>query len=108
LLTQKAEELSLELKNCSDLEREIYQPNVVTPGTKVRFAELKTGNERTVQILGPWDISTQGVISYRAPLALGLLKRRIGDEFEIELPGGRQNVRVLDVQNICLHDPNAE
>lgn len=107
LLTQKAEELAAELKNCADLSLQTYDPGVVTPGTRVRFLELSSGNERTVSILGPWDIGTEGVISYRAPLALGLLKRKAGEEFEIELPGGRQTVRVLEVENLCLHDPSA-
>jgi transcription elongation factor GreA len=107
LLTQKAEELAAELKNCADLSLQSFEPGVVTPGTRVRFIELKTGNERTVSILGPWDIGSEGVISYRAPLALGLLKRKVGEEIEIELPGGRQTVRVLAIENLCLHDQNA-
>ncbi|MBL8897836.1 MAG: GreA/GreB family elongation factor [Planctomycetes bacterium] len=106
LLTQKAEELSAELKNCADLSLQTYEPGVVAPGTKVRFVELKSGNERTVSILGPWDIGVENVISYRAPLALGLLKRKAGEEVEIELPGGQQTVRVLEVENLCLHDPS--
>jgi transcription elongation factor GreA len=43
------------------------------------------------------------VVSYRAPLAAGLLGHREGEELSIQLPGGLLKVKILSVKP--LHFP---
>ena len=52
-------------------------------------------------ILGPWDedevLGTQ-VISYRAPLAQGLLGLSEGEKAEVKLPGGAIELTILEIE----------
>ena len=53
----------------------------------------------TYLILGPWDGGPEeGVLSYLSPLGNSLLKRREGDEFEVELPTGTQSFKILKIE----------
>jgi transcription elongation factor GreA len=92
--------MELELRSARLIEDVMLPEGVVTPGTSVRYAELPSGEERRVVLLGPWDVDPDGkddVISYRSPLALGILGRRPGDQAHVVLPGGELDVRILDV-----------
>jgi transcription elongation GreA/GreB family factor len=74
------------------------------PGTRVKYREAN-GREREVAILGPWDgESWEGVqvVSYRAPLAAGLLGSRAGETADLVLPSGEEQVEVLSVTPLVL------
>jgi transcription elongation GreA/GreB family factor len=54
-------------------------------------------------ILGPWD--TEGderVLSYRAPLAWGLLGHKAGDTVRIQLPSGVVELTLVSVSAVPL------
>jgi transcription elongation factor GreA len=76
---------------------------MVCPGCFVRVKNLDSGEESQFTILGPWD-TDQGddVISYRAPLAAGLLGRRQGEEAIADLPSGEARLEVLEVREAEL------
>lgn len=57
------------------------------------------GELHTWRIVGPDETdAARGWISIDSPLARAALKRRAGDEFEADLPGGRANFVVVAVR----------
>ena len=60
--------------------------------------EDEDGNTQRLRIVGPDETdATLGWISIDSPLARAALKKRIDDEFEAELPGGRRRFVVVAV-----------
>ncbi len=73
-------------------------PDVVYFGASVTL-EYGDGSTRTHRIVGPDETDAKlGFISVDSPLARALLKRRIDEEVEVELPGGRVCVCVVEVR----------
>jgi transcription elongation factor GreB len=61
--------------------------------------EDERGDAREYRIVGPDETdAARGWISIDSPLARAALKRRAGDEFEAELPGGRMHFVVVGVR----------
>jgi transcription elongation factor GreA len=98
-LTSRAMEMEAELRSVELIENAILSEGVASPGTTVRYREAQGGAEHEITILGPWDMDRgEHVVSYRAPLAQGLLGRRAGDRVVVTLPSGDVQIEVLDVQ----------
>ena len=98
-LTTRAAEIEGELRRATAIENEILPEGVVSPGTVVRYRDLATGAENAITILGPWDTDVgDHVVSYRAPLAAGLLGKRAGERVQVQLPSGTLPVEVLAVE----------
>jgi transcription elongation factor GreB len=67
-------------------------------GATVTYAD-EAGLETTVTILGVDEAdSAQGQISWVAPVARALLKARVGDVVRLAVPGGVQELEVLEVR----------
>jgi len=70
-------------------------------GAWVTIADAE-GRERRHRIVGPDEFDREpGYLSMDAPLGRALLGKRVGDEFEVQLPGGVLAVRVtaIDYEN---------
>jgi transcription elongation factor GreA len=104
ILTNRAMELENELRDAQLLENAMIPEGTVAPGTAVRYRELDAGDgaELRVELLGPWDLEGDHQISYRSPLAKGLLGRTEGDEATLELPAGSKRVQILGVEPLDL------
>ena len=96
-LTSAASAMEKELRQAALLEDASIPEDSVAPGTLVRYRELPAGREREIAILGPWD-QHPNAVSYRAPLAAGMLGLKVGERGKIELPSGVLEVEVLDIQ----------
>ena len=80
----------------------------VTLGAEVRLSNLENDHEVRYRILGPWDGGPEdGVLSYRSPLAINLLGKRVGDEVEAQLPGGVERFRIVEVSSAFRAAPGA-
>jgi transcription elongation factor GreA len=101
-LTQRASEIETELRAVELIENAILPEDTVCPGTTVRYRDLDKRSEHEIEILGPWDTDGEHVVSYRAPLAAGLLGRRPGDRARIKLPSGELQVEVLAARPVEL------
>lgn len=101
-LTNRAMELEAELEGARLIESATLPENTAAPGTRVRYLEMGTGLAHEIEILGPWDADGDKRISYRSPLAAGMLGGTPGDECVIELPSSRIRVRIETVQPIAL------
>src|SRR5258708_8471287 len=100
-LTGRASEMETELRNVELIEGAILPENTVSPGTTVRYRENGKTADQEITILGPWD-TDQGdhVVSYRAPLAAGLLGHSPGEEVQIALPAGPITIKILSVRTL--------
>jgi transcription elongation factor GreB len=73
-------------------------PSAIFFGAWFRVEDQR-GDEHEYRIVGPDETdATLGWISIDSPLARAALKRRADDEFEAELPGGRERFVVIDVR----------
>jgi transcription elongation factor GreA len=100
-LTSRASEMEQELRNVDLIEGAILPEGVVSPGTTVRYRQAGKPAEQEITILGPWDTDAgDQVVSYRAPLAAGLLGHRKGESVQIALPAGPITVEILSVSTL--------
>lgn len=67
-------------------------------GATVTYAD-DASRETTVTILGTDEAdNTQGQVSWVSPVARALLKARVGDVVKLAVPGGLQELEVLEVR----------
>jgi transcription elongation factor GreB len=68
-------------------------------GAGIVLENLASGEEVHYRIVGPDETDARlGWISIDSPLARAVLKKRVDDEFEAELPGGRTRFLVVEVR----------
>ncbi len=68
-------------------------------GANVELEDLASGMPSRHRIVGPDETDAkQGWISIDSPLARAMLKKRAGDEFEAELPGGMARHVIVGVR----------
>jgi transcription elongation factor GreA len=99
-LTTRAMEIEDELRNVDLIENAVLPEEMVCPGTRVHYRETASGEENRIMILGPWDHDDGplDIVSYRAPLAQGLLGLRPGELATVHLPAGELDLEVLGVE----------
>lgn len=67
-------------------------------GALVEVENVADGESRQYRIVGPDETDARlGHISIDSPLARAMLKKRVDDEFEAQLPGGLQRFVIVDV-----------
>jgi transcription elongation factor GreB len=87
---------------------EVVDPTARQPTDQVFFGATVTvcdeaGRESTYAIVGIDEAdATRGRISWISPLARALLKRREGDEFVFQAPGGEQTLAILRVEYLPI------
>jgi transcription elongation factor GreB len=68
-------------------------------GAEVEVENVDNGDTATYRIVGPDETDAQrGWISIDAPLARAMLKKRVDDEFEAQLPGGTVRFAIVGVR----------
>jgi transcription elongation factor GreB len=73
-------------------------PEAVFFGATVELENIESGGSHVYRIVGPDETdAATGWISIDSPLARALLKKRIDDEFSVELPGGITRFVLVDV-----------
>ena len=67
-------------------------------GATVEVEDIASGETRRHRIVGPDETdAARSWISIDSPLARAMLKKRLDDEFEAELPAGRRQFVIVDV-----------
>lgn len=99
-LTTRATDMDRQIRAAKLIEDQEVAGDIVAPGTRVTFTEEDSNRQRTYKVLGPWDGTDDSVISYRAPMAQGLLGRRSGETAEVPTPGGQLRVRIDRVERV--------
>jgi transcription elongation factor GreA len=102
-LGDKRSQLENEISRAEMIENAPMPEDVVCPGTRVRYKDLLDSTQHTIVILGPWDTEdSDDVVSYRAPLAWGLLGKAVGEGAIIQLPSGEIELEVVEIQTLDL------
>lgn len=96
-LTAKAMELEAQVRDAQLLEEAAVPAETVAPGTQVSYHEEVSGEDKEVSILGPWEADGEAVISYRSPIAVGMLGKKVGDTTTLTLPTGPIDVVVKKI-----------
>ncbi len=75
------------------------QKDVVTIGSTVTYTNMKTNKDITYQIVGTAEADPfSGRISNESPTGKALLNLRVGDTTTVETPGGKVELKVIDVK----------
>jgi transcription elongation factor GreB len=91
--------LSKRLEALRVVDGEPSDAQAVFFGAWVELENVDSAEISRYRIVGPDETdAATGWISIDSPLARALLKKRVDDEFEVELPGGRQGFAILSVQ----------
>ena len=97
-LSERSARMEADVRRAALLENTSLPENMICPGTVVRYKEIAARDVHTITILGPWDAEgREDVVSYRAPLAKGLLGLKVGDQRTVQLPSGSIDVEVLEI-----------
>ena len=68
-------------------------------GARIELENVDSGETVIYRIVGPDETDAKaGWISIDSPLARAALKKRVDDEFEAELPGGRTRFAIVSVE----------
>lgn len=68
-------------------------------GATIDLADEDSGDELTYQIVGEDEADIkQGLLSFASPIARALIGKREGDVVDIEVPGGKRTLEVLEVR----------
>jgi transcription elongation GreA/GreB family factor len=108
ILMRQKEDLEVALNRARGQDFANASTEVVGPGTVVLATDLATNQPETFTILGAWDSDPEkGVISYLTPVAMSLLNRKVGDEVEFDLHGGKHRHRIEKIAAWKTATPDA-
>jgi transcription elongation factor GreA len=98
-IESKISELAEYLSTCRIIEVGRSGPSdKVSFGSTVTILNLDTENETTFQVVGETESDPKrGKISYKSPIGKAMLGLRVGDDFEVETPGGDQYWEIEDI-----------
>src|SRR5579872_2028044 len=89
-------ELEKALQIAKIVERPADAGDTAALGSKVKLLDIEFGDELTVELVGSFEADPAAdLISIVSPMGEALLGKEIGDEVEIEAPGGILRYRVL-------------
>ncbi len=96
----------------ADLESRLSNAQIIDPktvkaegrvvfGATVKLADEDSGQTVSYQIVGDYeaDISA-GMISVGSPIARALIGKSVGDEVQVQVPGGVKSYEILDVRYV--------
>ena len=93
----------------ADLEASLSIAEVIDPttfgvegkvvfGATVELYDALNDGEVTYQLVGNLEANIdEGRISISSPIGKAMIGKRVGDEFDVDTPGGRRTYEVLDV-----------
>ncbi|NID14143.1 transcription elongation factor GreB [Luteibacter yeojuensis] len=97
-IDRRARYLSKRIPVLKVVEATPTQRDAVFFGATMELENVETGETVRYRIVGPDETDARkGWISVDSPMARAVLKKRVDDEFEAELPGGRTRFAVISV-----------
>ena len=98
-LTGRYEELQGALVGMQIIDTKRTDPAMITIGKSVVLKDAKTGEEFTCNVVGGGYANIEaGEVSYRAPLAAGLIGHRAGETVTVPVPDGSRTVVVVSIR----------
>jgi transcription elongation factor GreB len=97
-IDRRARYLSKRIPALKVVEAAPSQRDAVFFGATMELENVESGETVRYRIVGPDETDARkGWISIDSPMARAVLKKRLDDEFEADLPGGRTRFAILDV-----------
>jgi transcription elongation factor GreA len=87
------------IRNAKIIEEGDMATDSVTLGRSVTFVELPNGDEETYTIVGSAEADPfEGKISNDSPIAKSLLGKKVGEQVNVQTPGGDMSVRIVSIK----------
>lgn len=96
----EAQILNLEnmLKNASVIDEDEIDTQVVNIGARVSIIDVKANEEYDYQIVGSAEANPiSGRISNESPVGKALMGHKVGDEVDVDAPGGKMKFRIKSI-----------
>lgn len=87
------------IRNAKIIQEDELSTDAVSLGRTVTFVELPDGDEESYTIVGSAEADPfEGKISNDSPIAKSLMGKKVGDEVNVQTPGGEMNVRITSIK----------
>lgn len=97
-LEGKIADLEARLKHAKVIDDSDIDTNIVKVGAKIRVLDVEFEEEETYQIVGSTEADPlKGTISDESPLGKAALGRSVGEEIDVEAPGGIIVYKILEI-----------
>lgn len=94
----RIQELQVQIGECEIIEIEGRYEKAIF-GATVTVENVDTEEERTVQLVGPYESAPEkGRISVRSPLGRSLIGKEEGDEVRVKTPKGIQELVITSIE----------
>ncbi len=91
-------ELAFKLANADIIDTDNLPRDRAVFGSKVVIENIDTGENIEYQLVGPEESDIEkGRISVSSPLGKEIIGKRPGDEFALQVPGGRRNYELVEI-----------
>ena len=91
-------ELTFKLANADIIDTDRLPKDRAVFGSKVVVENIDTGENVEYQLVGPEESDIEkGRISVSSPLGKEIIGKRPGDEFALQVPGGRRNYELVEI-----------
>ena len=98
VLESKIAHIKAKLAEARVLDTSDVQTDEVQILTKVRVRVLKTGKEKTYQLVTEGEAnSLEGKISVTTPIAKGLMGKKVGEIAQVQVPAGLMEYEILEI-----------
>jgi transcription elongation factor GreA len=91
-------ELTFKLANADIIDTNKLPRDRAVFGSKVVVENIDTGEDIEYQLVGPEESDIEkGRISVSSPLGKEIIGKKPGDEFVLQVPGGRRNYELVEI-----------
>ena len=98
VLESKIAHIKTKLMEARVLDTSDIKTDEVQILTKVRVRVLKTGKEKTYQLVTEGEAnSLEGKISVTTPIAKGLMGKKVGEIAQVQVPAGLMEYEILEI-----------
>jgi len=98
LVEARIRELQAMMSSCQLVDYPLETPEKVVFGTRVSIEDQDTGEQQTIELVGPYESDPQkGLVSVTSPLGQALIGKKEGDLVSLETPGGLRRIQVLEI-----------
>ncbi len=94
----KLQEIENNLATSTVIDLKDLTDDRVVFGTTVTIEEISTGEVTRYQLVGPFESDmSRNQISVTSPIGKALLRKEVGDEVQVNAPGGLRKFEIVDI-----------
>ncbi|MFY4774834.1 transcription elongation factor GreA [Metabacillus sp. RGM 3146] len=87
------------IRNAKIIQEDEGSSDQVSLGKTITFKELPNGDEESYTIVGSAEADPfEGKISNDSPIARSLMGKKVGEEVNVQTPGGEMQVRIVNIK----------